>query len=402
MTSVTQIGRREAAAPHVMIVGGPDVDARLELMGRLRGPFTLGALGTSPAIGGRFAMAGFAYGTYSTGAGLSPAGDLRGLAELVALLRRAQPAIVHAFATRPCVWGRIAARLAGVPVVVGTLPGLGSLYAGDGPRVRAARAAYRPLQRLACRLADRTIFQNGDDLRQLVAEGVVAPERALVIPGSGVPTALYAQGRVGEEERARARAELGLRSGEVVVTMIARVIRSKGVMEFARAARELAAQGSPARFVLVGPAVESSVDRLSAAELAELRLSVTWPGPRRDVAAVLAVSDLFVLPSAYREGVPRALLEAAAMGLPLVSTDTPGCRDVVADGENGLLVPPGDAAALAAAVGRLAAAPELRRLMGPASRRRAVERFDLDVVAARTAELYQTLLAQRGLAPAPA
>ncbi len=135
------------------------------------------------------------------------------------------------------------------------------------------------------------------------------------------------------------------------------------------------------------------MDALSAAELDELRGALTWVGPREDVREILRLADIFVFPSFYREGIPRVLLEAASMGLPLVAADVPGSHDVVEDGVNGFLVPPRDAGAIAAALLRLAGAPELRRRLGARSRARAVSRFDLAVVAESTEALYRSLLA---------
>lgn len=381
----------------VAIIGGPDVDARLDLMRALSTTFSLCALGTQPALSERFAAAGFGYRTYRISNRTNPLADLRGLVQLVALLRELQPHVVHTFATRPCVWGRLAARLAGVPVVIGTLPGLGSLYAGDSRRVRMIRAIYQPLQRLACQTSDFTIFQNADDLSQFVAEDMVAVERTRVIPGSGVSTATLARERISDVQRATLRAELGLSPNAIVVTMVSRVIRSKGVLEFMAAAQQLAQSHPAVRFVLVGPQVDDSVDRLSEPELAALRQAVIWPGVRRDIPTILAASDMFALPSIYREGIPRVLLEAAAMSLPIITTDAPGCREVVTHEVNGLLVQPGDAAGLASAVARLAEQPELRQRFGLAARQCAEERFDLTVIARQTTELYRELLLREGV-----
>jgi len=203
---------------------------------------------------------------------------------------------------------------------------------------------------------------------------------------------VFAQERVSDEERNRVREELGIGPDEIVVTMISRVIRSKGVLEFAAAAREVGLRSSCARFVLVGPDDGGSFDRLNAEELAQLKQAVTWKGPRRDIPSVLAMSDIFVLPSAYREGVPRVLLEAASMGLPIVTTDTPGCNDVVEHGVNGFLVPVHDVPAISDAVATLIEQPGLRQSFGQVSRKWAVERFDLSVIAAQTRAVYQQLL----------
>ena len=387
--------------PKVLIVGGPDVDARLELMRALAGEYALAAAGTAPGLAPAFAAAGFPYFGYPL-AGPTPLADLRALHALVRLLRRVRPQLVHAFDARPGVYGCLAASLTGVPAVVGTIPGLGSLYVGGGPARRALRAAYETLQRWASHRSDVTLFQNRDDLEDLVARRVVPPDRAAVVPGSGVRTDLLDPALVSAAERRRVRASLGVPADAPLVTMVSRVIRTKGVAEFAAAARDLRRRVPGSHFLLVGAADPNSVDRLGPGELAGLAAAVHWPGPRRDVPQVLAASDLFVLPSYLREGIPRALLEAASMGLPLVTTDTPGCKDVVEDGVNGSLVPARDAEALARAVRRLLMQPELRERFGRESRRRAVSLFDLSVVVGQTRALYQELLARKAPAPVPA
>jgi lipopolysaccharide/colanic/teichoic acid biosynthesis glycosyltransferase len=243
------------------------------------------------------------------------------------------------------------------------------------------------------------VFQNVEDAAFFVAHGITPAGRVRVVPGSGVRTDVFDPGRVPAADRQRRRRELGIGPAEIVVTMVSRVIRSKGVPEFGAAAARVRGGHPAVRFLLVGPDDPDSRDRLTAGELRTLRDRVTWPGPTADVRVVLAITDVFVLPSAYREGVPRVLLEAAAMALPIVTTAMPGCSAVVEEGANGFLVPTGDTAALAVAVSRLVASPGLRARFGAASRQRAVERFDLQVVAAQMRALYGEALAEGGTRP---
>lgn len=387
------------ARPIVCLVGGPDVDAKLDLLRLLSRDFDVCAAGTDAHLAASFAKAGFRYRHYRMSRLVNPALDAYTMWRLVRIFRAERPTIVHTFDTKPGVWGRLAAKLAGVPVVVGTLNGLGSLYADPNWKGRLIRLVYQPLQTLACHWADLTVFENADDVREFEGRGVVPRGRAAIISYSGVHTDVFAPPRAHDIARAR-RSELGLSGTGIVVVMISRIIRSKGVLEFAAAARAVRRVEPGINFLLVGPAVTDSLDALTAEELRELRGNVTWVGPRRDVKDILGLADIFVLPSFYREGVPRVLVEAASMALPLIATDIPGSKDVVEDGVNGLLVPPKDPAAIADAVLRLARAPELRVRFGERSRELAVSRFDLSIVAERTRSLYQALLQGKGRAEA--
>jgi len=382
------------ARPSVCLVGGPDVDARLDFMNLLSREFDVSAAGTDPLLGPRFAAAGFEYRYYRMSRRLNPLLDMYSLWRLVRLFHREQPTIVHTFDTKPAVWGRLAARLAGVPIVVGTLPGLGSLYTDPDWTGRLTRAIYQRLQTFVSRHTDLTLFQNADDAREFERRGVVPRHSVAIVHGSGIRTDLFAPPKSRDNVGA-GRAELGLPATGVVVVMVSRILRSKGVLEFAAAARQVRQAAPEVTFLLVGPTDLDSRDTLTAGELAEVRRSVLWVGLRNDVKDILALSDVFVFPSFYREGIPRALLEAASMALPLVAVDGPGSRDVVVDGVNGFLVPPRNAEAIRDAVLRLARDPALRSRFGERARQRAIAEFDVARVAERTCSLYRALLAGR-------
>jgi glycosyltransferase involved in cell wall biosynthesis len=318
---------------------------------------------------------------------------LRSTWRLERLFRELQPAIVHTYATKPSVWGRIAARRAQVPVVIGTLPGLGSLYSAAGADSGGlSRKVYEQLQKYAGRCSDMTVFQNEEDLAYFRGSGLVTEAGSMLIAGSGVATDHFEPSRVTEEARNTIRGELRLQPGAIVVTMVSRVMRAKGVMDYVETAAAVRARDPRVRFLLVGPDDHESPDALTEAEWVQLRGSVEWLGMRTDVREILAVSDLFVLPSCYREGIPRALLEAASMGLPLIATRIPVCRDVVEVERNGVLVEMRAPGELQQAVERLVGDRDLRVRWGEASYRLARERFDLVVVAEQSANLYESLL----------
>ncbi len=386
---------RDEGRDRVLIVGGPDVNLRIDLMRALSSRYDVVAAGSETAIAGAFAEAGFEYHCYPLGRGLNPLVEYRTLRSLEAIIREVRPAVVHTFATKPSVWGRIAARRHGVRAVVGTIPGLGSLYTTSSLSNRAAQIVYERLQGYAGRCSDMTVFQNTQDLDYFLSSKIVSRDRSTLIPGSGVVTSYFDQAAVAEEERARIRAELGIEPGSIVVTMVGRVIRSKGVMEFAAAARAVQAHLPQVKFVLVGLDDRESLDGLTDEERALLRRSVQWVGQRNDVRSILSVTNIFALPTYYREGLPRVLLEAAAMALPLVTTGAPGCADVVVDGECGFVIPPRDPEALAIAVRRFAEDAELRQQFGSAARQRVEDRFELSVIVEQTTALYETILGAR-------
>lgn len=224
------------------------------------------------------------------------------------------------------------------------------------------------------------IFQNDEDLQYFVRTGLITAARTHLIRSSGVDTRQFAF-----------RPEP---SGKPVVMFVGRMLRMKGVHEFVDAARAL---GDSARFVLVGDTDPGHPSAIPAETLRRWHEEgiVEWWGHRDDVPDVLAQCHIYSMPTAGREGVPRGLLEASAVGRPLVATDNRGCREIVRPGENGYLVPIGDAHALNAALRALIDDPELRRKMGRRAREIVEAEFSIDRVAAHTLQLYESLYEQR-------
>jgi glycosyltransferase involved in cell wall biosynthesis len=315
---------------------------------------------------------------------LNPVTELRSLAQVVAAYRRYQPDLAHHFALKPVVYGGIAARLSRGVVYANTVTGLGMAFTSRSWKAPFLRRLILVLLRLAAgHRRARIICQNRDDLEVLSRAGAAGPDRSVVIRGSGVDLETYVP--VPEP------------GGAPVVLYAGRMMREKGVEDFAAAARELRARGVSARFVLVGkpdPAHRSSVgeETLQAWSAAG---EVEWWGARADMAAVIGAAAVVCLPSWYGEGLPKVLLEAGACGKAMVATDVPGCRELVIDGETGILVPPRDPAALAGALARVLCDPELRRVLGTNARRAAETEFGADRVVRETLAVYEELLATR-------
>jgi glycosyltransferase involved in cell wall biosynthesis len=324
--------------------------------------------------------------------GLNPLGEARSLAELYAIYRRWRPAIAHHFTIKPNFYGTLAARLAGVPVVIATVTGLGYIWTDDGPKARVLRAILEPIYRRVLRLADAVIYLNEEDRRTL------GGRRTVLIPGEGIDLETFSPSAVPPERQQALRAELGLGLDDRVVLMVGRMLRHKGVLEFVEAARRIRAACPEAVFVLVGPSDLGNPARIPPGELRlwEAARLVRYLGVREDIRELMAIADMVVL-ATYREGLPRVLIEAAAMGKPMVATDVPGCREVIQNGVNGLLVPPRDGAALAEAIETLLKNPELRTQFGAAARRLAERRFSDRRVVSRILSLYAELLRAKGL-----
>lgn len=312
--------------------------------------------------------------------GKNPFSELLLVARLLAIYRRERPDIVHHVAMKPMLYGSLAARLAGVRHVVNAMAGRGWLFTSRswlaGVLGRGVSFAFRKLLNRGV-----VIVQNPDDMEWLVNVGVES-DRVHLIRGSGVDVNQFSFTREPK--------------GEPVVVLASRMIWDKGIGEFVAAARNLKQRGIAARFVLVGnpdTANNASIPR-GCLEAWHAEGVIEWWGHRNDMAQVFAQSHLVCLPSYYREGVPKVLLEAAACGRAIVTTDMPGCREIVSHGDNGLLVPPRNEAALADALQALLQDPERRSRMGARGRERAVEEFSLDKVVAETLTLYREILSQ--------
>jgi glycosyltransferase involved in cell wall biosynthesis len=311
---------------------------------------------------------------------LNPFRELALLGRICAAYRREQPDAVFHFTLKCVIYGGLAAQAAGVRRRIHAVTGLGHVFISSALRARLLRPLAQILLRLALRGADsRLIVQNPDDRHVFLHQKTIAPERIQLIRGSGVDTDFF-------------RPEQRRRKEKCAVLLAARLLREKGVQEYAEAAALLAHRADDLEFLLAGEADPGNPSSFSETELQQLRTAgrVRMLGHVDNMRQLLGGIDLMALPS-RGEGLPRSLLEAAAMGLPLVAADAPGCREIVEDGVNGFLVPVGDAAALAEKIELLLDQPALRRQFGAASREKAVREFDRAIVFRQTWELCRSL-----------
>ncbi len=321
--------------------------------------------------------------------GFSLGADLASAREFWRIVREERPDIVHTHTPKPGIYGRILSRLAGVPVVVNTVHGL---YATESDP-RSKRAVVYVAEWLAARFSDIELVQSHEDLT-LMRRLRIAPRSKLRPLGNGVDLARFDRTRYTNEERETTRAEIGAVTDSIVVGTVGRLVREKGYLDLLEALRRL--DDHRLVFVWVGPEEPDKADGLTAADIdTARRAGVQILGSQPDPTRWYAAMDLFVLPS-HREGFPRAAMEAAAMGLPVVATDIRGCREVVEPGGNGLLVPVRDPDALAAAVKQLAADPDRRRRMAAAARTKAEADFDEQRVVRRVLAAYRDAAAAKG------
>lgn len=341
--------RAMVSAGHEVIAIAPAIDAE-----------TATALGQIGAVPLSFDL---------SNASLDPFAMLRSLRGLRDLLRVQRPDLIISYTIKPVILGALAGKAAGVPKIASLITGLGFAFTGEGGslRRRIARHAASLLYRLALARSDIAIFQNPDDL---------ALFRQLGLLPSGTPSAVVDGSGVDIEHFAPAAPPSG-----VSFLMIARLLRDKGIREFAEAVRRLRSDYPDASIALAGY-LDSSPDSLTEAELGEvLDTGIHFHGRLSDVRPAIAACSVYVLPS-YREGTPRSVLEAMAMERAIITTDVPGCRETVIEGVNGLLVPARDPVALYRAMKRFIEEPGLARAMGIESRKVAESRYDARKVSA--------------------
>lgn len=297
------------------------------------------------------------------------------------IFRAVRPDVVHLVTIKPILLGGIVARLAGVPAVVAAVSGLGFVFVATGVKAAIRRWMVVSLYKLAIAHRNlKVIFQNPEDRDSLVRLTRIPDSSATMIHGSGVDLDVYSLNPFPQ--------------GIPIVVLAARLLADKGVREFVQAARLLKQRDVTARLCLVGTVDPANPNSLTDAELAQFASEgvVELWGHRSDMPQVLAAAQVVALPSYYGEGLPKVLIEAAACGRAVVTTDHPGCRDAVVPGVSGVLVPVRDAVALANALEGLINDPERCQSMGNAGRSLAERAFDVRQVVVAHMRIYQELI----------
>jgi glycosyltransferase involved in cell wall biosynthesis len=313
---------------------------------------------------------------------LNPFAAVLTLFRVVNIYRREKPDILHHVALKPIFLGTLAALLTRRSKVINAVVGMGYAFTSN----TFIAKLIRPILKLAFRLllnpiSSKVVFENAEDLSRFVSEGTVRLEDAVLIKGAGVIPEKFCLG--------------GTLPGIPVVVLVARLLWDKGIVEFVKAARVLHNQGVAARFWIVGGTDDGNRASIDEETLSNWRDEgiVEFLGYRSDVRQLLAQCHIACLPS-YREGLPKSLLEAMAAGLPCVTTDVPGCREVVLNGDNGILVAPGDYLSLANAIKTLIQDPIMRKRMGEQGKLRLEQEFSERKIVAQTLELYRLMQAE--------
>jgi glycosyltransferase involved in cell wall biosynthesis len=375
---------------HLLLVGGEDHDLRIPFMLAMReSGFRITGAGTGdPAP---FRRAGLDYRAFRFDRFVNPFADLSAIHSLRRLFVDLKPQIVHSFDTKPNLLVPLAARSVGDLPVVRTINGLGWLFSSRRLLPMVLRPVYCGVHRQAAKATGMTVFQNRLDRGFFEQHGMLGRGGSRVIPGSGVDFDQFQQRLSDGPTPADLRRELGLDDAEIVIT-VTRMTRQKGIHTLLKAA-DLVNRVRPAtRFLLVGPSETEGAEAIGPDEIARHAPYVIATGKRQDVPGLLHMADVFAFPTEYREGVPRVLLEAALARLPIVTTDMPGCSDVVRDGWSGLLVPPRDPVRLAEGIIASLDDRDRARTMADRAARLVVDEFGLTRNVALYASAYRELL----------
>ncbi|MCC7073416.1 MAG: glycosyltransferase family 4 protein [Deltaproteobacteria bacterium] len=323
----------------------------------------------------------------------TPLHDLRAVLELARVMQREKLSIVHTHNAKTGLLGQLAARLAGVPIVVNTIHGF--YFQDDTPALR--RRFYVVLEQIAAACSDDILSQSKEDLETAVREHICSMDEIEHL-GNGIDLARFDPSSP-VVDRARVRASLGIASDALVVGFVGRLVEEKGVRELWAAVRELRARLPKLVLMIVGETDTHKGDALSQDDAKAVGIDdlCVFTGWRDDLPGMYTAMDVLALPS-HREGFPRTLMEAAAMGVPVVATDIRGCREAVEPGRTGLLVPAKDAGALARALEGLLVDEGERQRLGTGGRALAQARFDERRIFATVEQHYHELLRAKGLA----
>jgi glycosyltransferase involved in cell wall biosynthesis len=371
----------------LLIIGGEDVYMRIPLIRELE---KKGLEVYVAGSGGEdiFKSNNINFHRYKLNRAMSLFDDIETVKELRKIIKHVDPNVVQSFDTKPSILVPLAS-LGHPHKVVRTITGMGYAFSSDSFFAKFLRFLYKIFQIVLDLKVDLTVFQNEDDFKYYTDNNLLKNHKGLLIRGSGldlkkietcIDTLKYKEEILDGVDY------------DCVFLMVTRLVRHKGVMDYLQAAEGVLSEHKKCKFILVGPLEGNGEDAISEDELAQFSESVLWLGPRNDVLSIMEMSDVFVLPTYYREGVPRVLLEAASKSLPVITSDMPGCRDIIRDHKEGLLVSVKDPYSLKKAMIKLLEDEGMRNRMGHLARYRVVNYFSLDIIAGNYVNAYNSVL----------
>ncbi|UPJ54518.1 glycosyltransferase [Bradyrhizobium sp. 200] len=380
-------------APHVLYVGGSDHHLRIPFMLAVRDcGFRVTAAGSGDCT--PFDKVDLEFYPFHFERFMNPLSDLAAVKTLSTILRDVCPDLAQGYDTKPCLLLPLAARAADHPAIVRTICGRGWVYSSRSPLALAVRPVYRAMHRTAARSTAATVFEMDED-RAFFERHRLTGKNGLVIPagGGGVDVEGFERALAESSPPEQLREELGLGTSPVIIT-VTRMTRRKGIPTLLKAAALVHRARPDVKFLLVGPRESEGPLAVAQAEIEEHAPYVVATGPRSDIPGLLRLADAFAFPTEYREGVPRALLEAALAGLPIVSTSMPGCCEVIRDGWSGFLVPPHAPDRLATRMIDLLRDRKTAAIMAGRAEELVAQKFSLRIIVARHVALYAELLAR--------
>jgi glycosyltransferase involved in cell wall biosynthesis len=367
---------------NIMIIGGDDVNARIDLIKRINKKYNICCVGSSESIRRYFDNNDIKYFKYDLPNKNNILDYIRGFFQLLIIIKKVKPGLVLTFDTIPNIIGRLAAKCCSIKVVIGTQPGLGII------RRKESGILFNVVKKIAVFatkiiniLSDMTIYQNSDDLDLMVKSNLISRSKSKLILSSGVDTE-YFNGNVENIDSNKKNKR------SVDIIMISRILKSKGIYQYWKLAKYIKKEFDFVNFHHVGDIVLNHFDSLKNEDIKQYKNHIKFHGQVENVKDLLIKSDIMVLPTTYAEGVPRVLLEAASIGLPLVAYDVPGCREVIIHDENGFLVDPGNDEELINSVTRLISDKDLRRIFSSKSIEISRKKFDISLIANQYLKIF--------------
>jgi glycosyltransferase involved in cell wall biosynthesis len=380
---------------HLLFIGGEDHNLRMPFLTALasRGYDVTTAASADPAP---FERAGMKYLRFDFNRFWDPRSDLRAWHKIGRILADVDADIVHSFDTKLSILTPYASRFNPRTIVVRTINGRAWTFSSRTLGAATLRLLYRPVQRLAAVTTAATVFEHSGDQEFFERNWLIGKGESVKIPGAGVDARGFEEARKSGPSAPSLRTELGLIGNDVVIT-VTRVTREKGIPDLLKAAELVHRVRPSVKFLIVGPRQGEGPSAVTEAELTPYSEYVIATGSRTDVPSLLAMSDVFAFPSDYGEGVPRALMEAALCGMPIVTTDKPGCTEVIRDGWNGYVTPARDPSAMANRILDLLNDRATGARMGALGPDLIKSSFSLDEVVNQHDALYERLLRKRRL-----